>query len=114
MIEFGDRVGCWEWTEAYDYNKEWINTGQYWDFYGPIEIEVESDLTKITTNLESKKLPSSVTLVVNPAEVGTITYKNVGTPVEHPYNIYIPVTVKYGWGSFADVMTVKVIPHTQK
>ena len=113
VIEYGDRVGCWEWTEAYE-DVEITIAGQYWDFYGPIEIEVESDLTKITTSLESKKLPSSVTLEVAPAEVGTITYKNVGTPVEHPYNIYIPVTVKYGWGSFADVMTVKVIPHNQK
>ena len=113
VIEYGERVGCWEWTEAY-FENEYSLTGQYWEFYGPIEIEVESDLTKITTSLESKKLPSSVTLVVEPAEVGTITYKNIGTPVEHPYNIYIPVTVKYGWGSFKDVMTVKVIPHTQK
>jgi hypothetical protein len=43
------------------------------------------------------------------SKYGFITYKNNGTTVNAAYNIYVKVTVKYGWGEIVtDYITVPV------
>lgn len=83
-----------------------FNGGNYNKFYGPIT-EVKLDVKGATTNLESTQLPSGVTLV---QEGNTVKYKNVGSPVGYKYNITIPATVTYGWGTISSKLVITVNP----
>jgi len=103
----GQRVEEWVWTVNCTTETQVVD-GQYWDFYGPFGT-ITADITKVTTSLEYNdyKLPADVTLT----QVGnTITYINVGSPVGYEYEIYIPATITYGWGTLETVLTIKVIP----
>ena len=107
----GEIVGCWQWI---DQSQIVTNTvpGAYWDFYGPFG-ELTLDVTKATTNLDYNggKLPSNVTLT----QVGnTVKYENIGTPVNYSYNIYIPASISYGWGTANATLTITVNPATTK
>ncbi len=107
----GEIVGCWQWI---DQSQIVTNTvpGAYWNFYGPFG-ELTLDVTKATTNLDYNggKLPSNVTLT----QVGnTVKYENIGTPVNYSYNIYIPASISYGWGTANATLTITVNPATTK
>lgn len=80
--------------------------GKYNAFYGPIT-KVNLDVNGATTSLESTQLPSGVTLV---QEGNTVRYKNVGSPVGYKYNITIPATVTYGWGTISSKLVITVNP----
>ena len=72
-------------------------------------INVDTNPANVSTNLDYNdyKLPSSVTLT----QVGnTVKYVNVGAPVGYSYEIYIPVSVNYGWGTVASQLTITVNP----
>lgn len=103
----GQTSGCWEWIEL-TYSWSDLTTGQYWNYYGAFG-DVTADVTKATTNVSYNggKLPSDVTLVqIN----NTVKYDNIGSPINDTYQIYIPVTVTYGWGKLASTLTITVNP----
>lgn len=103
----GQRVGDWEWT-TFSWTIPQLDLGQYWFYYGPFSA-ITADFAHVTTNLEYNgyTLPSQVTL----EQVGnTVKYVNVGAPIGYAYEIYIPVTVTYGWGTTSSVLTIKVNP----
>lgn len=99
--------GQWEWT-VWTWNVWDWTPGQYWNYYGPFG-NITVDFDNVTTNLtyNGGQLPSSVTL----EQVGnTVKYVNVGAPVGDSYEIYIPATVTYGWGTASTVLTITVNP----
>ena len=105
---YGQISGCWEWTKKEWSRPDW-NAGQYWFFYGPFG-DVTLDLNKVTTSLEynGNKLPDGATLV----QTGnTVKYVNVSSPVGYTYQIFIPATVDYGWGTTSSTLTITVNPN---
>ena len=103
----GERNGDWVWNELCF---PWANyvPGQYWDFYGPIG-QLTAHFNQVTTSLDynDNQLPVNVTLT----QVGnTVKYVNVGTPISESYEIYIPATITYGWGTLETVLTIVVVP----
>ena len=97
-----------EWTKKEWGRPDW-NPGQYWFFYGPFG-DVTLDLNKVTTSLEynGNKLPDGATLV----QTGnTVKYVNVSSPVGYTYQIFIPATVNYGWGTTSSTLTITVNPN---
>jgi len=103
----GQVIGDWTWTVVITSDQVWA-PGQYWDFYGPFS-SIVANIAGVTTNLtyNGGQLPADVTL----EQIGnTVKYVNVGTPVGYSYEIYIPVSVNYGWGTLSTTLTIKVIP----
>lgn len=100
----GEMSGCYRWMVA---SGTW-NYGQYWDYYGQFG-NVIANVDEATTNLtyNGNKLPADVTL----KQVGnTVRYDNVKSPIEYAYEIYVPVSVTYGWGTLNAQLTIKVNP----
>ena len=99
----GQKAGCWIWTEK-QYNESEVQGLQYWYFYGMADC-FELDLKKVTTNLEHKTLPEGVKL----EQVGTaLKYRNVHSPVLRDYEMYIPVTMGYKFGTLEGTITITV------
>ena len=89
----------------------------YWGFYGPFEITVDDNIGNIYCNLNGKyqKIPTTLEVKyrtidemkalvgedhvddLKDTQYGYVTYKNNGTVVDD-FELYINVTVKYGWG----------------
>ena len=129
----------------------------YWQYYGPIKVEVKVDSIKCTLGPDpTKPIKLPVTIIVeapvkkadllgqiedtsknyrekdgsdsgmtiaqkfesindmidDQEEAGFITYKNNGTNVTKDYELLIPVTMKYGWGTVENTVTVKVFRTT--
>lgn len=106
----GQRIGCWEYQRVQEtLENQKVDPGQYWDFYGPIEEYVTLDLDpdKIETDLPGKKLPAGATLVQSG---NTVKYVNVMSPIQYSYHIYIPATIKYGWGTLNQTLEITVNP----
>ena len=105
----GERVNEWVWVENVTTGST-TQPGQYWDFYGPFEIVIESDMTKVSTNLDynGNVLPKDVSLIPN--GFTGVKYVNDGTPITYTYEIYLPITVKYGWGEIKQDLTITVNP----
>ena len=103
----GQVVGDWMWTTVTWGHPTW-NPGQYWFFYGQFGV-ITAHVSDATTNLtyNNGQLPADVTLTQSG---NTITYVNVGAPVGYTYEIYVPVTVTYGWGEVKAVFTITVLP----
>lgn len=99
--------GQWEWT-VWTWNDWDWSAGQYWAYYGPFS-SITADVDNVTTNLEynGNKLPADVTLV---QEGNTVKYVNTGSPVGSQYEIYVPVSVNYGWGTVETTLTITVKP----
>ena len=101
----GQKNGCWIWTEK-QYNKPEIQGLQYWYFYGMADC-FDLVLDKVTTNLDYNggKLPEGAKL----EQVGTtLKYHNVHSPVHYDYEIYVPVTMAYKFGTLEGKLTIKV------
>ena len=101
----GQKNGCWIWTEK-QYNKPEIQGLQYWNFYGMADC-FDLVLEKVTTNLDYNggKLPEGAKL----EQVGTtLKYHNVHSPVHYDYEIYVPVTMAYKFGTLEGKLTIKV------
>ena len=101
---YGQTDGCWVWTKD-----EWPvwEMAQYWYYYGPIG-DIKADVNKATTSLSDKKLPANASLK---QEGNTVKYVNVLSPVQYAFDIYIPVSVNYGWGTLTSTLTIKVNPN---
>ena len=41
----------------------------------------------------------------------TVKYVNVSSPVGYTYQIFIPATVNYGWGTTSSTLTITVNPN---
>ena len=99
----GQKNGCWIWTEK-QFNKPEVQGLQYWDFYGMADC-FDLVLEKVTTNLEHGKLPEGAKL----EQVGTtLKYRNVHSPVLRDYEMYIPVTMGYKFGTLEGTLTITV------
>lgn len=102
----GQRIGCWEY-QKYQWEEEQTVPGQYWDFYGKIDGYVTLDLDKAWTSLENGEFPSGAELI----QTGnTVKYVNVMSPIHYVYYIYIPASIKYGWGTLNQTLVIKVNP----
>lgn len=104
---YGQVSGCWEWTMLKTIDAT-VTPGQFWAYYGTFG-EVTANVSAATTNLtyNGNKLPANATLV---QEGNTVRYDNVKSPVEYSYEIYVPVSVTYGWGTLNAKLTIKVNP----
>lgn len=101
----GQRIGCWQW-QKWSYTTTKAVAGQYWDFYGEIK-DIKLDITKVTTDLADKKLPSGASLV----QVGyNLKYENVLSPIQYSYHIFIPASIEYGWGTLNSTLVITVNP----
>ena len=99
----GQQAGCWIWTEK-QFNKPEVQGLQYWNFYGMADC-FDLVLEKVTTNLEHGKLPEGAKL----EQVGTtLKYRNVHSPVLRDYEMYIPVTMGYKFGTLEGTLTITV------
>lgn len=106
----GQRIGCWEYQRVEETLKnQEVDPGQYWNFYGPIDEYVTLDLDpkKVSTDLPDKVLPAGATLVQSG---NTVKYVNVMSPIQYSYHIYIPATIKYGWGTLNQTLEITVNP----
>lgn len=102
----GQRIGCWEY-QKYQWEEKQTVPGQYWDFYGKIDDYVTLDLDKAWTSLENGEFPSGAEL----KQTGnTVKYVNVMSPIHYVYYIYIPASIKYGWGTLNQTLVIKVNP----
>ena len=101
----GQKNGCWVWTEKF-FNVQEVQGLQYWNFYGMADC-FDLVLEKATTNLEYNggKLPEGAKL----EQVGTtLVYHNVHSPVHFDYEIYVPVTMGYKFGTLEGTLTITV------
>ncbi|MBQ8573851.1 MAG: hypothetical protein IJ450_03255, partial [Bacteroidales bacterium] len=118
----GEVNGCWTWYEAYSEGIK-INWGEYWYYYGIEGVYranednvwagtpyLQLDLKKITTNLSSKKLPEKASVTQDGL---TLRYHNVESPVGGTFEMYIPASVNYVWGTLEGTLTVTVNPVAQ-
>ena len=105
---YGETSGCWTWAKLETDNSHWA-AGKYWEFYGQfgdVELSIKDVYTDIDYN--GNKLPNEgITLT----QVGnTLQYINAGAKVTSPYIIYIPASIRYGWGTAHATLTVTVNP----
>lgn len=119
-VDFGEK-GSYIKLEDLIYPSDWRGRAfssypNYWDFYGPFSVsfdpaDAECDLNgtrqAIPTSMELEQV-AGTTFSPNSA-YGFITYKNNGMTVSQPFNIFVKVTVNYGWGDLkTDWITVPV------
>ena len=112
-----------KWIDGpYGHNRQFVNYPNYWGYYGPFEVEVDLENVKcdlngivqpipVTVVLENKTVEEMQAIVAEGVELpeseyGYVTYKNNGTGVSQ-FNIFLNVTVKYGWGEI-EVEGIKV------
>jgi len=120
----GEVNGCWTWYEAYRDGYD-FNWGEYWFFYGiagvyaPNEdgtwveepyLKLDLRNNMIETNLSSGKLPEKASVTQDGL---TLRYHNIESPVGGTYEIRIPASVDYVWGTLKGTLTVTVNPVAQ-
>lgn len=101
-------------------NYKFTENTNYWDFYGPFTITANLADAKCNLNGTKQSVPATIVLKQEAAgtmgtgkdaktsKYGFITYKNNGTVV-NAFDLYIPVTVNYGWGTIeTEPITVHV------
>ena len=105
FIRLEDLIAPYDWRDRYfsDYDN-------YWGFYGPFTITADIKNAECDLNGVRQGVPVTVELDTNTntkmgngkdaktSDYGFITYKNNGTKVS-AFNLYIKVTVDYGWGT---------------
>ena len=108
-----DLIAPYDWRDRY-----FSDYANYWGFYGPFTITADVDNAECDLNGVRQAVPVTVELKANTnttmgsgddaktSQYGFITYKNNGTKVS-AFNIYVKVTVEYGWGTIkTDFITV--------
>jgi hypothetical protein len=101
-------------------NYKFTEHTNYWKYYGPFTITADLEHAKCNLNGVKQAVPATIVLKQEAAgtmgtgndaktsSYGFITYKNNGT-VTDGFELYIPVTVNYGWGTIqTEPITVKV------
>lgn len=108
----GQRIGCWQWQKWATVTPG-MTPGRFWDFYGVFKPadDVVLDLTKVTTDLPDRKLPSKATLTQKPGY--KLFYDNVLSPIQYTYHIYIPASIEYGWGVLNQTLVITVDPYNK-
>ena len=117
-----------KWIDGAEYgkNRQFKNYPNFWKYYGPFEVEVDLANVKCDLNGRVAAIPAYLQLarvsyddmknvITDPkayeklekTAFGYITYKNNGQVITTPFNLFMNVTVKYGWG-FITVEGVKV------
>jgi hypothetical protein len=127
-IKLEDLIAPYDWR-----NRQFSQYTNYWQYYGDFTITVDTKTAMCDLNAEGATakeitlatgakvkaiaVPSTVelkqiddkTFGKGSSKYGFITYKNNGTTVNAAYNIYVKVTVAYGWGEIVtDYITVPV------
>ena len=118
----GEVNGCWTWYEAYSEGID-FNWGEYWYYYGIEGVYkanednvwvgtpyLQLDLKNIKTNLSSKKLPEKASVTQDGL---TLRYHNIESPVGGTFEMDIPASVNYVWGTLKGTLTVTVNPVAQ-
>ena len=105
FIRLEDLIAPYDWRD-----RDFSDYTNYWGFYGPFKITVDTKTAECDLNGVRQAVPVTVELKVEPkgtmgsgkdiktSDYGFITYKNNGTKVS-AFNLYIKVTVEYGWGT---------------
>ena len=108
--EEGSYIDLTDLVNPYDWRNRNFNdpaySSYYWDYYGSFNFTV--DIDKVTCDLNGADphvaVPATIVLEQTPAswngltsKFGFLTYKNNGNNVSS-FNLYVPVTVEYGWG----------------
>ena len=106
FIRLEDLIAPYDWRD-----REFSDYTNYWDFYGPFKITADVDNAECDLNGVRQGVPVTVELKADytnltmgtgadkkTSKYGFITYKNNGTKVS-AFNIYVKVTVDYGWGT---------------
>ncbi len=105
----GTKIGCYQ-LFGVDQEVEVDVAGQYWDFYGPIGdvvLDLSNNYENVETSLPGGKLPSGASLR---QEKTKLWYENVQSPIQSAYEIRIPATITYGWGTLTDTLVITVNP----
>lgn len=116
FIKLEDLISPSDWR-----GRAFSSYANYWDFYGPFSVTFDRNDAECDLNGVRGKVPAQMELnLVGAGTMGTggntktsaygfITYKNNGTTVNSPFNIFVKVTVSYGWGDLkTDWITVPV------
>ncbi|WP_270610818.1 PL29 family lyase N-terminal domain-containing protein [Bacteroides intestinalis] len=105
FIRLEDLIAPYDWR-----GREFSDYANYWGFYGPFTITADVENAECDLNGKRQAVPVTVELDTNAlkemgsgadkltSDYGFITYKNNGTAVS-AFNIYVKVTVDYGWGT---------------
>ena len=89
----------------------------YWDFYGPFSVEFDRKDAECDLNGVRRAVPATIELAQTnttsmggvTSKYGFITYKNNGTVLNTNFNLFVKVTVTYGWGAIkTDWITIPV------
>ena len=117
-----------KWIDGAEYgkNRQFSNYSNFWSYYGPFEVDVDLANVKCDLNgriaakpaylqLERKTYAQMAEIITDPkvyeklakSDFGYITYKNNGQVISTAFNLFMNVTVKYGWG-YIEVKDVKV------
>ena len=92
----------------------------YWDFYGPFSVEFDRKDAECDLNGTRQPVPATIELAQTNAtsmggvtsKYGFITYKNNLTVVNNDFNIFVKVTVTYGWGKIKTGWITVPVKHT--
>ncbi|WP_321519643.1 hypothetical protein [uncultured Bacteroides sp.] len=109
VLDILDVVKLTDWR-----NYSFADNANYYGYYGVTSITANT--SGITCNIggANATLPSTIIVAqvppVDPTHYGTLTYKNNGTVVTSAFDMYVPVTVSYKWGSITQSVTVHVQP----
>lgn len=106
FIRLEDLIAPYDWRD-----RNFSEYANYWDFYGPFKITADVANAECDLNGQRQAVPVTVELKADytnltmgtgtdakTSKYGFITYKNNGTKVS-AFNIYVKVTVEYGWGT---------------
>ena len=117
-----------KWIAGAEYgkNRQFSNYPNFWGYYGPFEVDVDLANVKCDLNGRIAAKPAYLQIdrktyedmadIITDKEVykklaksnfGYITYKNNGQVISTAFNLFMNVTVKYGWG-YIEVKDVKV------
>ena len=90
------------------------DNANYYGYYGVQSIVANTSAITCNIGGVNANLPSTIIVSqvppVDANHYGTLTYKNNGTVVTSAFDMYVPVTVNYKWGSIKQNVTIHVQP----
>ena len=99
FIKIEDLIAPSDWR-----GRKFSEHANYWDFYGPFNVVFDRKDAECDLNGQRQPVPATIELAQVPtlpgqtSKYGFITYKNNLTTVNSNFNIFVKVTVTYGWG----------------
>lgn len=99
-IDLADLINPYDWRD-----RDFAEYENYWQYYGPFEVTVDTkSITCDLNGIAGQAVPATIVLEQTEptwqnltSKYGFLSYKNNGNNVSS-FNLYVPVTVKYGWG----------------